>query len=59
MRAEINDLEELVINFEDYDKCKRCANKKKCPLMQAISQEIVILHYAEIQIEECGLFRKG
>ena len=59
MRAEINEFDELVINFESYDLCERCTNRKKCPLVQAISQEIVILHYSDVQIEECGLFKKG
>ena len=59
MRAEINENEELEIFCEDYDICKTCRNTKRCPLIQAINQEIVILHYADVQICECGLYQKG
>jgi hypothetical protein len=63
MRAEVTKDERIAIYCEDYDLCKNCKNIQKCPLVQAISQEIVILHYSEIAINECGLyqadFRKG
>lgn len=59
MRAEINKKGQLSIICEEYDLCQRCKNATKCPLVQAISQEIVILHYSDIAIGECGLYQKG
>jgi hypothetical protein len=59
MRAEINKKGQLSIFCEDYDLCHKCKNVEKCPLIQAISQEIVILHYSDIAIGECGMYQKG
>lgn len=59
MRADIDKKGSLVISCEDYDLCCTCKNCKKCPLIQALSQEIVILHYATIGVGECGLYIKG
>lgn len=59
MRAEINQNGELTIYCdESYDICANCINKRKCPLIQAISQEIVILHYSDVAIGECGLYKR-
>lgn len=41
MRAEIDKKGELVIYCECYDLCSTCKNSRKCPLIQAIRQEIV------------------
>lgn len=57
MRAEINKGGKLAIYCEEYDICKNCKKIHECPLIQAISQEIVILHYSEIAISECGLYQ--
>ncbi len=54
MRAEINNKGKLKILFEQYDVCNFCRNVKKCPLMQAVMQEIVILHYSDIEIKQCS-----
>ena len=58
MRAEIDKKGDLVIYTECYDLCTTCKHSRKCPLIQAISQEIVILHYSDVAIGECGLFKK-
>jgi len=29
-----------------------------CPLIQALSKEYVILHYSDIEISKCGLFKR-
>jgi hypothetical protein len=59
MKAEVNSWGELVVSCEEYDLCQTCKNSKRCPLIQAISQEIVILHYSPIGVGECGLYIKG
>lgn len=58
MRAEINKKGKLEIFCDLFDLCETCQNIKKCPLIQAISQEIVILHYSDIVINKCGLYQK-
>jgi len=58
MRAEINRTGDLEVFCEYYDLCRNCMNTRRCPLIQAITQEIVILHYSDIGIGECGLYTK-
>jgi len=58
MNATIDDCDHLVINCAEYDLCKTCKNIRKCPLIQAVTQEIVILHYSEVAVSECGLYEK-
>ena len=45
MYALVNDKSELEIHTTENDLCYRCKNIYKCPLIQCISQELVILHY--------------
>lgn len=59
MNIEVNKKGKIVINTEDCDLCNDCKNSKKCPLLQALSQEIVIMHYSVIGVGECGLYQKG
>lgn len=59
MRADVDNKGNLVVSCEEYDLCHNCKNCKKCPLIQALSQEIVILHYSTIGVGECGLYAKG
>lgn len=58
MKAEINKNGKLEINTNNFDLCYKCKNIYKCPLIQAITKEYVILHYEDIEIKECGLFKK-
>lgn len=59
MKAKVNQFGELEIYCESYDLCRSCKNSKRCPLIQAINQEIVIMHYSDVAISECGLYQKG
>ena len=59
MRADVDNKGNLVVSCEEYDLCRSCKNCKKCRLIQALSQEIVILHYSTIGVGECGLYIKG
>ena len=54
----VNDEENLEVHTDENDSCFFCKNVYKCPLIQAISKEYVILHYSEIEITKCGLFKK-
>ena len=58
MRAEIDKKGDLVIYCECYDLCTTCKHSRKCPLIQAIRQEIVILHYSDVAVGDCGLYSK-
>ncbi len=58
MKAELDAEQNMVIGCADYDLCQQCKNIRKCPLIQAITQEIVILHYSDIAVSECGLFEQ-
>ena len=58
MQVIFNDNDELGVCFDEYDLCVKCKNVKKCPLIQALTQELVILHYADIAVCECGLYKQ-
>ncbi len=56
MYAQINNNSELDVFAEETDKCYLCRNMNKCPLMATIKNEIVILRFEAMAIEECGMF---
>nr|DAU52966.1 MAG TPA: hypothetical protein [Caudoviricetes sp.] len=58
MYAIVNDLGKLEVHTDNYDLCFTCKNVSKCPLIQALAREYVILHYSDMEIRECGLFKK-
>lgn len=49
---------DMQIHAVETDSCFNCKNLLKCPLIQAINKEVVIMHYSDIEIKECGLFRR-
>lgn len=40
------------------DLCYKCKNFMKCPLVIALTKEYVFLHYSDIEVKECPLFKK-
>jgi hypothetical protein len=44
---------------DEYDLCFFCRNLDVCPLLAALEKEAVILRFENIEVEKCGLFRKG
>lgn len=58
MKANLNNKGHIEVKASGQDICKKCKNFVTCPLIQAIKQEIVILHYEETLIADCGLFKK-
>lgn len=48
----------LKVHTDEKDACFNCKNLTKCPLVQAISREVVIMHYSEMEINECGLYKR-
>lgn len=58
MYAIVNDKGALEVHTDDNDLCFNCKNLYKCPLLQAVSKEYVFLHYSNIEINVCGLFKR-
>ena len=58
MFATVNDENELEVHATDADLCFRCQNLYICPLIQAIYKDYVFLHYSDLEVKECGLFKK-
>lgn len=57
MRVEVNKKGKLDIFTDSNDLCFNCRNKSACPLVEALRTETVFLHYEEIDITKCGLFK--
>ncbi len=54
----VNDRGSLEVHTDSADLCFSCKNVYKCPLLQALSKEYVFLHYSDVEIKECALFKK-
>ncbi|MDD3012616.1 MAG: hypothetical protein PHC34_02810 [Candidatus Gastranaerophilales bacterium] len=59
MRVKINKFGGVEVFTDTKDVCFVCGNKIDCPLVEALRAEIVILHYEEIDIQRCGLFKRS
>lgn len=58
MRVEVNKYGGIDVFIDKKDVCFACENKTDCPLVEALRAEIVVLHYADVDIQSCGLFKK-
>ncbi len=58
MYAIVNNQGKIEVHTDNYDLCYSCKNILKCPLIQAISKEYVFMHYSDVKIRECGLYKK-
>lgn len=56
MYAVVNEDSELDLYAQESDICFLCSNICLCPLLAALKNEVVILRYEAIGIEECALF---
>jgi len=59
MYCTVNNKNNLEVHTDNNDLCFYCKNLYKCPLIQALTNEYVFLHYSDIEIKDCGLFRKS
>jgi len=59
VRVEVNKFGGIEVFTDRKDVCFACENKVDCPLVEALRAEIVVLHYAEIDIQRCGLFKRS
>lgn len=57
MYAIVNNQGKIEVHTDNYDLCYSCKNILKCPLIQAISKEYVFMHYSDVKIRECGLYK--
>lgn len=59
MYAEIDKIDNSVnIYTEEGDRCGLCANTEICPLMAAISDEVVVLRYEAVEVGSCPLYEE-
>ena len=54
----VNDRGNLEVHTDSNDLCFNCKNLYKCPLIQALSKELVILHYSDIEIKDFALYNR-
>ncbi len=58
MYCVVNNNGKLEVHTDYDDICFKCKNIYKCPLIQALSKEYVFLHYSDVEIKDCALFKK-
>ena len=54
----VNDVGSLELYAEEADTCYLCSNMDKCPLLASLQNEIVILRYDGLSVEECGMYQE-
>lgn len=59
MRVEVNKFGGIEVFTDTKDVCYACENISDCPLVEALRAEIVVLHYADIDVLRCGLFKRS
>lgn len=58
MYAAVNKRGKVEVYLDDNDLCMWCKNQSKCPFIQAIKKEYAFLHYEEVEVSQCGLFKR-
>ena len=57
MYSEVNKNNYKVEIFaEEDDKCFNCQMASQCPLFHAVSKELVVLRYANIEVSKCDMY---
>lgn len=54
MKVYINYENKLKIELANDDRCTKCVLKEYCPLISALSKELIIPRYEKFTIEHCG-----
>jgi len=57
MYITVNDNGCIEVYTEEDDACYTCDNISSCPLIVSLQNELTILHYESINVEECGLYK--
>lgn len=58
MKVEVNKRGKIEVFADKKDVCFECENQANCPLIESLRAEIVIIRYAEVDINSCGLLKK-
>jgi hypothetical protein len=58
MYVMVNDKGIIEVYAEEDDVCYVCANMNNCPLMASLQDEITILRYDGMKIENCAMFEE-
>ena len=58
MFAIISDSNDLEVFVEKNDLCHSCKYLHKCPLLNAVLKEYVIMHYEFMEINKCEMYRR-
>ena len=54
----VNDNKDLEVHVTNTDLCFKCKYLSKCPLLTAIQDEYVVMHYSDIDVKDCGVFKR-
>ena len=54
-----NDTGKIEVFAEDIDKCYSCSNMPECPLLASLQNELVLIRYSALEIQDCGLYKEG
>ena len=58
MKMLLNKSRLMDIVFDDKDLCKHCQNKKICPLIRYIKDDVLVLRFGKIDVKCCELFKQ-
>lgn len=54
----VNDNGKLDVYAQCSDRCHKCKNTHKCPLIVALRDEFVVMRYSDISIKDCCFFKR-
>lgn len=54
----VNDNKDLEVHVTKTDLCFKCKYLSKCPFLNAIQDEYVVMHYSDIDVKDCGVFKR-
>ena len=58
MRMEFNKLRVMKVHLDNSDKCFDCRNKRKCPLICCLQDDVAVLRHENVRIYDCAMFKK-
>ncbi len=58
MKMLLNRWRLMEVIIDDRDQCSNCQNKKLCPLIRTLKDDVVILRFGRIDVKWCGLFKQ-
>ena len=58
MRVEVSKFGGIDVFADANDVCFACKNVTDCPLIEALQNEVTVLHYENVEVQRCGLFAR-